>query len=187
MRTITTETKVFTFDELSEKAKEVARHHAREIELSDEWWANVYEAAATIGLKLEGFDLDRGREIHGELTEHVGPCITLIHANHGKDCDTYKLADKYQARLTAAVLGETDDWQELRESGNASDFADGFRRELLECYWHMLDRERDYLRSDEYVDERLRDDREFEVDGTRQGIDIDLQVIDGHVRVLGPE
>lgn len=52
------ETEVFTFEELSECAKEKARDWYKEGNLSYEWWDSVYEMAETAA-KLLGIDIDR--------------------------------------------------------------------------------------------------------------------------------
>lgn len=61
MRTV--ETKVFTFDELSNDAKEKARAWYREGAFDYEWWDEVYDDAVTIA-KLMGIEIEdapRGR------------------------------------------------------------------------------------------------------------------------------
>ena len=52
------ETEVFTFEELSDSAKEKARDWYREGNLSFDWWGGVYETAETAA-KLLGIDIDR--------------------------------------------------------------------------------------------------------------------------------
>lgn len=52
------ETKVYTFDELSDHAKEKARDWFREGHLDYEWWESIYDDAATIGAIL-GLDLNQ--------------------------------------------------------------------------------------------------------------------------------
>ena len=50
----------YKFEELSPKAKEKARDWFREGALDYDWWDSTYEDAASIGLKITGFDLGRG-------------------------------------------------------------------------------------------------------------------------------
>jgi hypothetical protein len=54
----TVETTVYTFDELSDDAKERAREWFRDDHLDYDWWDSVYEDAATCG-KLIGIDLNQ--------------------------------------------------------------------------------------------------------------------------------
>lgn len=58
MRTI--ETTVFTFDELSDQAKEKARAWFRDGQLDYDWYDSAYEDAETIG-KIFGIEMDRKR------------------------------------------------------------------------------------------------------------------------------
>lgn len=48
MRTITKQTDVYQFSELSDKAKEKARECIRDGNLSYDWWDNVFEDAALL-------------------------------------------------------------------------------------------------------------------------------------------
>ena len=50
---------VFTFDELSEEAKDRVIEEYWDINVCFDWWDSVYEDAKTIGCNMiEGFDLD---------------------------------------------------------------------------------------------------------------------------------
>jgi len=69
MRTVTTVTKVYTFDELSEAAKQKVLEDFAEFQVSYEWWKSVYDDAARCGLKITSFDIDRGN-IEAEETEY---------------------------------------------------------------------------------------------------------------------
>lgn len=56
-RTVTKQ--VFTFEELSDKAKEKARDWLRELQAQDsDWWDSVYDDAESIG-KLMGIEMDQ--------------------------------------------------------------------------------------------------------------------------------
>lgn len=152
MKTITKT--VYEFDELNDRAKEKARDWYREHALDYDWWECVYEDAANIGLKITGFDLGRAQECTGVLTESIGKIASLIISNHGKTCDTYKLAcDYYEAKKLGAPMDE-----------------DTFKRHLLECYRIMLDKEFEYLNSSESVDENIRaNEYTFSENGKREG------------------
>lgn len=61
------ETKVYTFDELSDEAKDKARYWYREDGFSYDWWDQVYEDAYAIA-KLMGLDIEpcgRNDRTHG--------------------------------------------------------------------------------------------------------------------------
>lgn len=150
MRTITTVTKVFQFDELSENAKDTARQWFIAGGLDYEWWDATYEDAERIGLKIKEFDLDRSRHANGYLTVSVIECCSRIISEHGKQCDTYALAQRT-----------------FKEKHEGKDIdVDEFQRELLEEYSVMLQHESEYLQSNEYVDDNIRiNEYEFTEDG----------------------
>ncbi len=163
MKTI--QTQVYTFDELNDEAKEKARDWYREHAMDYEWWESTYEDAATIGLKITSFNLDRTRHAKGELTTHPEIAANNILVNHGKDCDTYKLAAAF---LKAQNENKAKDEDE--ESQRQAELAEQFERDLLEEYSVMLQRESEYLVSDEAVDDTiLANEYTFTKDGRRFG------------------
>jgi hypothetical protein len=153
----------YKFDELSDEAKERARDWFRQS--IDDWWDVVYEDAKEIGLKIESFDLNR-REIDGGLTKTTAETISLILNNHGDQCDTYKVAKRYQARvLRQAVIDKLDESVD-EDQEEDYDLRNEFRRELLKAYLVMLDTEYDWQHSDECIDENIEaNDYEFTEDG----------------------
>ena len=166
---------LYTFDELSDKAKEKARNWYREGAFDYEWWNFVYEDAARIGLKITEFDLGNRKHIKGHLTETVQSVCARIMAEHGKDCDTYKLAESWSAtseKLQALIDAQWDDEaEEEREKLNTEQEENEaeFEHALLEEYFSLLDKEYDYLNSDEQVDETIRcNDYTFTDSGERE-------------------
>lgn len=143
--------KLYQFDELSDEAKEKARDWYREVGFDYEWYDSTYEDAARVGLVIKGFDL-YSRTIDGKLTVSVGECARRIINDHGKTCDTYKLAqDYFEAKHLGAPMDE-----------------ETFKRHLLGCYLSMLQSEMEYLYSNESVDETIRiNEYEFTEDGKR--------------------
>ena len=141
----------YTFDELSEQAKERAREWYREGALDYEWWNCTYEDAEQIGLKITEFDLYHLR-IKGTLQDTVGETVRAIVTDHGRNTDTYKLARHYYAR---------------KHADNPYD-EEEFTYDLLEEYLAMLRREYEWLLSDECVDESIEaNDYEFDENGNR--------------------
>lgn len=144
--TITT----YTFDELDDHAKEKARQWYREGELDYDWWDSTYEDAERVGLKITAFNLGRGQLCEGELTGSVNDSVQAILTEHGPACDTYKLAQDYYQR---------------RHDGQPMD-EDEFRERLLGEYYVMLEREYEWLLSDESVDESIAaNEYEFTTNG----------------------
>ena len=65
MRTYTTEHTVYTFNKLSGEAKQHALEQLWDLNVYYDWWGYMYEDAENIGLKITGFDLDRGAYVCG--------------------------------------------------------------------------------------------------------------------------
>lgn len=163
MKTITTT--VYTLDELNDHAKEHARQWYRENAIHDEWWDGVYEDAANIGLKITSFDLDRNRHAEGQFEDSAIGCAERILANHGKDCETFKTATKCLKEGAAIEDTFSDDVEERLEEHNAE-----FLKSILEDYSIMLQREYEYLNSDEAVDENIiANEYTFDESGKRAG------------------
>jgi hypothetical protein len=149
----------YTFDELNDDAKEKAREWYRSISPDYGWWECTYDDAANIGLKITSFDLDRNRHAVGSFLLSAAEVAQNIFNNHGEECETYKTARKFM-----------DDWQPvfddymqpnnpLYESSECEDKLNelevGFLNDLLEDYSIMLQKEYEYMYSDEYVDDML--------------------------------
>ncbi len=64
----TVETEVFKFNELTEEAQQAATEKLYDLNVDYDWWNSVYEDALQVGLKLTGFNIDRGQSIEGEFT-----------------------------------------------------------------------------------------------------------------------
>ena len=150
MRVITQEVKLFTFDELSDKAKDYVMS---QMAPDHDWWYYILEEAKDLGLKINTFDF-RG----GMSSEWVGDpeiCARLIIKDHGEMCDTYKEAKAY---LNQLKTGEEDNREELDKE---------FRYALQECYYSMLMKEYDYLTSEECIRETCEaNEYEFTEDGS---------------------
>lgn len=174
MREITV--RLYQFDELSEEAKEKALEEMRSISVNHEWWEFTYEDAKAIGLKITGFDLDRNRHAKGELLESATKVADLIIKNHGKDCNTHKLAIQFWADWDALVEKHSDgvnttvvaEENEYDFDGEADELEKEFESNLLERYSWMLQQEYEYLTSDEAVAETIRaNEYEFTEEGKR--------------------
>lgn len=149
------ETAIYDYSELSEAAKEKARQWAYDGLAMDNWWDCTYEDAAQAGLELQGFDTDSASfvcHVQGEFTTSAPECAEYITANHGENCDTYKAAKFYQAKLEA--IGESPDgddapresWEQRREEADAA-----FLTDLLHCYKRMLQEQLEYMGSEEQL------------------------------------
>jgi hypothetical protein len=136
---------VYKFDELSKEAQEKALINLIDINTDHDWWQFTYEDAAEIGLKLDGFDLDRNRHATGKFTNDAEYCQYRIVQEHGAVCETYKAAQKFTAARAQLDINsdEYDDQLEVLE--------DTFLKELLDVYSVILQKEYEYLSSDESI------------------------------------
>jgi hypothetical protein len=170
MRTITTHTDVYKFEELSDKAKQTAL--ARPWDVDDEWWDSTYDDANTIGMEITGFDLDRGSYCSADI---YAPQKTaqLIIENHGEVCDTYKLAAAFLEEITPkqAKYDKCYDlcgkWGNNRHSGKIYDLRfdlsseiydleTEFKKDLCEEYRIILQHEYEDLTSEEAITESIK-------------------------------
>jgi hypothetical protein len=159
MKTI--EIKIYTFDELSDSAKETARNWYREGGLDYEWWDHIYEDAKTAGLELKTFDLDRNRHAIGNFIESARECAELIIKNHGHECETFKTATAFLKERDEIVdTAPKDENGDLEDESALDDNLDKceaeFLKSILEDYSRMLQRESEFLYSAESVDENIR-------------------------------
>jgi hypothetical protein len=154
--------KLYTFEELSDKAKERARDWYREGALDHEWWDATYEDAERAGLKIEEFDLDRNKHVKGSLIVDPIKSIEAILKDHGKDCATYKMAKEFQKGYYLLDKNDPDYEEDLEK------FTEEYTEALCEEYAQLLQDECDYLLSDESVDNMIiANGYEFDENGKR--------------------
>ena len=168
---------IYQFDELSAKAKEKARDWFREGALDYEWWESVYEDAERIGLKITSFELDRRQSITGEFTSGSEHCAKAILREHGDTCDSFKLAQSFlqeRQTLDASLEADSDENEPIAESWEIdeqiTELEEEFKKDILNDYLDTLQKEADYLTSDEAVDEAIRaNGYTFLANGKREG------------------
>lgn len=157
MRKETITRNIYTFEELSEKAKDKARDWWRTSAAYDEWWEFIYDDAKEIGLKITGFDCGRGNDITGEFTLSACEVAANIIKNHGEQCETRKTAESFLKEhdpVFSDYLNEESERYETREAEEElQDIEEDFRKSLLEDYLIMLRNEHEYYFSEEHVDE----------------------------------
>lgn len=158
---------IYSFDELSDDAKETARNWYRDGALDYDWWEFVYEDAERVGLKITGFDLDRRRHAEGKFTDAPEDVAGSILKEHGDTCETYKTAAQFIADR-ASLIADLEDGTEVEDTEAYEDLKEEFLKSLLEDYSIILQNEYEYQLSDECVDETIRaNDYEFLESGKR--------------------
>lgn len=171
MRIETKEIRVYTFDELSEKAQDRVLCKLGGWAVDNEWWDAVYDDAENVGVKIKSFDIGRSNEIDGYFIESAEESAHRIEAEHGPECDTYKTSMGYLKARDAVIDtwprnedGELEDEWSLDEKLDALD--DEFRHDILEDYLVMLRKEYEYLTSRESIMETIdANGYEFTEDG----------------------
>lgn len=178
MRTETTTRNLYTFDELSETAKENAINNLSDINVDYDWWESEYEDAAQVGITITSFDLDRNRH----ATATIGNCqetAELILSNHGETCETYKTAKSFlnevkplQAKYdkVQGILNNherqclVDLYYDLESK--IEDLESEFKQSITEDYSIMLQHQYEYLCSSEVIEETIKSNEyEFTEDG----------------------
>jgi hypothetical protein len=176
MRTETTTRTLYTFDELSDEAKEKALDSLRYSYYSDDWHECTTDDAETIGLKITGFGLDRDRHAEGKFIEDASHCANKIISEHGETCETYKTAKAFLsdwAELVAKYsdgvnLEQVHEDKEYDFDQEADELQEEFLKSILEDYSIMLQKESEYLYSDEAVKEFIEaHDCEFTEEGKK--------------------
>ena len=112
------------------------------------WWEFIEEDLNEIGLTLVEFDLGRGSFCRLEVKEDLHHTAKQILEHHGKECDTYISAEQY-----------------INDDLDAKEFL----HELQEEYRIMLEKEYEYLCSEEYIKELCEiNEHEFDENGNIQ-------------------
>lgn len=152
---------LYQFDELSDQAKQRAIADNCGINVDYWcWWHSIYDDAERISLKITEFDLDRNRHCTGHAIDDVLTIAHKIKTEHGFDTPTYELASEFIKEY--AALDEDIDVNELR------DFENEFLNAILEEYSILLQREYEWLTSEEAIEDTLRaNEYEFLEDGSR--------------------
>jgi hypothetical protein len=165
------ETKIYQYDELSDKAKEKARDWFREASSGDEWWESTYEDAENVGIKISGFDINRGNYCKGKFISGAEETAWKIEKEHGETCETFKTAKAFLKErdriVDEAPKDENREFESERELDAAlNECESDFLRSILEDYRILLQKQYEYVNSDECVEETIRaNEYEFEESG----------------------
>jgi len=162
---------LYSFNELSKEAQNKALSNLATINVEHDWWDATYEDAKNIGLELTGFDLDRNKHASGKLTLSACEVAQNILNNHGDTCDTHKIAteflDKHNPLFADYMNEESEHYESFEQEGKLQDLESDFLNDLLSEYATMLQREYEYLISDESIIETIElNDYTFEENGT---------------------
>jgi hypothetical protein len=172
MRIDIKKTEVYPFDELTDDAKQTALEQLADINVDFEWWEFTYEDAANVGIKITGFDLDRGSYCEGDFILDAEEVANKIIAEHGESCETYKTAkDFLDAAKVIKEKFESDvnydpEYKEYNESDDYEDAVEEFKQFILEDYRIILQHDYEYLTGEEAIVRTIEaNDYEFTADG----------------------
>lgn len=165
---------VYSFDELSEDAKQKAIENLWDINVDHEWWDCIYEDAKNIGIEITGFDIDRGNYCSGDiLTSHYEVAEAIL-KEHGEQCETYKTAQTYLSQrheLTENAVRDENDEMSTEDDARLDDLESDFKKSLLEDYRIMLRKEYEYLTSKEQIIDTIKaNEYTFTEDGKRENL-----------------
>ena len=170
MRTETKTRELYTYDELSDEARETAISNHYDWNVWDGYWyESVFEDAEDIGIEIAHFDIGRTSEIGGKLIDDIDGSIAQVLANHGPTCNTNELAAEYRhklRRLQCIVAVEYDTDDALAADDAIVDLEAEYLHDMLEEYLCILRRDYEYHTSDEAIAESLEaNEMEFTIDG----------------------
>lgn len=168
MRTV--EVNLYSFNELSEEAKEKAIDNLRDINLDYDWWDDISYDAERIGLKIESFDLDRN--LHCEISPYVSAleCAQNILNEYGETTETYKVAkqflEDYEEPFARYMDESSEDYESSELEDNLLYLEKEFFKDMSNEYANILQIQYEYLYSDEAVIETIEaNEYEFTEDG----------------------
>lgn len=142
---------------LTDEQKDNAIEKLWDINVNFDWWQFTYEDAANIGLQITGFDIYRGSYCTVELIDDLHTVILSIIREHGENCETYKTAKEFEARLI---------FNEDNEIENLDELEDEFLHSIGEDYRIILQHEYEYQTSKEAIIETIEaNEYEFDEDG----------------------
>lgn len=182
MEVITTHTKVYGFEELSDSAKDTAREWWREASQHDEWWDFVYEDAITIG-KLMGIEIDNiyfsgfwsqgdGAQFKGCYAYEKGS-VKKVKDHAQNDEELHRIAEelyKFQRRFFYTAEARITTQGHYSHSGctcidagdqhgdlNSADEIElsVILRDFMDWIYRRLEEEYNWLNADEQVDENI--------------------------------
>lgn len=179
---------IYKFDELSEEAKKKAIENLWDCNVDYDWWDFIYEDANNVGLKITGFDLDRGDNVDIEFVDTAKDTAESILKEHGEQTETYLLAKSFLERFIIEESEEEkystlyqditpeNEKEEILESkyadkmNNAQDemenLSEDFLEDLSNLYLTMLKEEYEYKTSEEAIIESIEaNEWEFTEDG----------------------
>jgi hypothetical protein len=161
---------IYKFTELKEDAKQKAVEKLSYINVGYDWWEFIYEDAKTIGLKITSFGLDRQREANGEFLYSACEVAQNIIKEHGKTCSTFETAksflEDWQPIFNDYMNEDSENYESYDLEQDLINIEYEFLNSLLEDYSIMLQKESEYLQSEQSIIETIElNDYDFTENG----------------------
>lgn len=158
----TLELKLYTFDELSEEAKEKAIEDNRTINVEYDWWDCEFDVFKGLGIIVNAFDIYRKTiviKLNGDDCNEVA--YNIMHEFSGNDI--YELSLQYSIDFNNLKKKyNVDDMMFTKDETLQDEFDDElelldneYKKDLGECILSWLEREYYYLMEDDVVAETL--------------------------------
>ncbi len=145
MRIDIKKTTVYSFDELSDDTKQAVLEKLYDINIDYKWWDSIYEDAKNVGIEITEFEIERSSFCHGNIDDAIETANKIL-LEHGKDCETYKTADAFLCDMS-----HLDDDDDIAQDETEAEFG----RSILEDYRIILQKEFEYLTSEEAIVETI--------------------------------
>ena len=118
-------------------------------------------------MEISEFNIDRGNYCKGTLEWYLIKTIQQILQDHGKETETYKLAEKYLPEVEKLQNEINDNGENSFEAEEKlEELEKEFTLELSEIYLSMLRNEYEYQMSKEAIIETIEaNEYEFTIDG----------------------
>ena len=167
MKTI--EVTLYTFDELSDKAKEFAINEYRDINVHYDWYQCSIETFSEFGIVIKSFDLHNKGTIELDFKYNLDDiCQSFVYEfNNNSIAECAKEYLEAKKKLNKTYENEFDEWGECEEYNEELELLDGlFTKDLEEEILSWLDSEYEYLQSDEAIAETLEaNEYDFDING----------------------
>jgi hypothetical protein len=147
----------FLFSELTDKIKSKVLIQYADKGTFDWWYESTFENAKENGIKLTGFNIDRGQTIEGEFIWSEIEVAEKIEEEFDSESKIHILASNFlKERLRICDSYEFVDGAPIKEDELEDELVtleNEFVKDVLQQYWIFLRDEYEYLYSDEYLAE----------------------------------
>ena len=159
---------LYSFNELTDKAKQKVIEKFADINTDYEWWDFTVEDAKEIGLNITSFELYH-KDINAKFINSALETSAKIIQEHGVDCATYKTALQFSTDYDSLVAKYSDGIDLTNVTGEKEyDFdqeddklKNDFLNSLCNDYFKMLLEEYEYATSEEAIIETIKSNEYF--------------------------